>query len=45
MKLAVAMFIIGGCSVAGFMYLKKHPDIMNKMMNLEKDMMSDKGVE
>ena len=45
MKLAVAMFIIGGCSVAGFMYLKKHPDIMKKMMNLEKDMMLDKGVE
>ena len=45
MKLAVAMFIIGGCSVAGYMYLKKHPDIMNKMMNLEKNMIVDKGVE
>ena len=45
MKLAIAMFIVGGCSVAGYMYLKKHPDIMNQMMNLEKNMMLDKGVK
>ena len=45
MKLAMTMFIIGGCSVAGYMYLKKHPDIMNQIMNLEKDMINDKSVE
>ena len=45
MKLAITMFIVGGCSVAGYMYLKKHPDIMKQMMNLEKDMMLDKGVK
>lgn len=45
MKLAIAMFIVGGFSVAGYMYLKKHPDIMNQIMNLEKNMILDKGVE
>ena len=45
MKLAITMFIVGGCSVVGYMYLKKHPDIMKQMMNLEKDMMLDKGVK
>lgn len=33
MKLAITMFIVGGCSVAGYMYLKKHPSIVNKMIN------------
>ena len=40
MKMYMMMAMIGGLGVAGFMYLKKHPEIMNKMMDIKKDAMN-----
>ena len=47
MKLAMAMFIIGGCSVAGYMYLKKHPEMIKMMQKTNNDIynMLDESVK
>lgn len=37
MKMAITMAVVGGMGVAGYMYLKKHPEKMQKMKNLGKD--------
>lgn len=41
MKMYMMMAMLGGLGVAGFMYLKKHPEIMNKMMDMKKEVMND----
>lgn len=41
MKMYMMMAMLGGLGVAGFMYLKKHPEIMNKMMKMKKDVVDN----
>jgi 23S rRNA maturation mini-RNase III len=40
MKMALTMFMLGGCSVAGYMYLQKHPEKLNA---LKKNTILDKS--
>ena len=37
MSMMVSMALVGGMGIMGYMYLKKHPEIMNMMMDMKKD--------
>ena len=38
MKMSMMIpILIGSMGIMGYMYLKKHPDIANKMMKMKKD--------
>ena len=38
MKMSITMMAIVGMGVMGYMYMKKHPEVLNKMMIMKKDM-------
>lgn len=40
MKMSITMMAIVGMGVMGYMYMKKHPEILNKMMKMKKDTMN-----
>lgn len=40
MKMSITMMAIVGMGVMGYMYMKKHPEILNKMMEMKKDAMN-----
>ena len=41
MKMYIMMAMLGGLGVAGFMYLKKHPEMMNKMMDMKNEVIDN----
>ena len=37
MSIIVSMALTMGMGIMGYMYLKKHPEVVNKMMSMKKD--------